>query len=243
MRRQRFLSANRLPGIRLDTYRLSLHFGKITNSMPIKTLLNQLLRSAGVPGWEGWTPDSFQPSERFPTTEEFLGRHAPASLDHPNTRSLDLGCGPNPRNPFRAAYAQGIDIVSSGDNKVLGSDLAVSPIPSDADIFDFMTAFDFIEHIPRVAIIDGSTTFPFINLMNEIYRVLKPKGLFFAQTPCYPCKEAFQDPTHVNIITEDTFPIYFCGNCLAKMYGFTGSFQLVAQEWCRPSLLTLIQKR
>jgi SAM-dependent methyltransferase len=211
--------------------------------MRIKTLLNQLLSSAGVPGWKGRTTDTFQPPERFPTTEEFLGRHAGASLDRPNSRSLDLGCGQNPRNPFRATYSQGIDIASSSDNRIIGCDLAIAPIPCDAALFDFLTAFDFIEHIPRVAIIDGSTKFPFILLMNEIYRVLKPGGLFFAQTPAYPCKEAFQDPTHVNIITEDTFPYYFCEECWAKIYGFTGSFTLVAQEWCRPSLLTLIQKR
>ena len=211
--------------------------------MRIKPLLKQLLSSAGVPGWKEWTPGAFQPSERFPTTEEFLGRHAGAFLDRPNSRSLDLGCGQNPRNPFRATYAQGIDIASSSDNRIIGCDLAIAAIPCDAAMFDFLIAFDFIEHIPRVAIIDGSTKFPFILLMNEIYRVLKPGGLFFAQTPAYPCKEAFQDPTHVNIITEDTFPNYFCEECWAKIYGFIGSFSLVAQEWCRPSLLTLIQKR
>ena len=210
--------------------------------MRIKPLLNQLLSSAGVPAWKDWTPDAFQPSERFPTTADFLGRHAEASLDRPNSRSLDLGCGQNPRNPFGAAYAQGIDIASSGDHRIMGCDLATAPIPSEKEMFDYLTAFDFIEHIPRVAIIDGHTRFPFINLMNEIYRVLKPGGLFFAQTPAYPCKEAFQDPTHVNIITEDTFPIYFCEECSAKIYGFSGSFQLVAQEWCRPSLLTLMRK-
>ncbi len=211
--------------------------------MRIKTLLNQMLSSAGVPGWKGWTPDTFQPSERFPTTEDFLGRNAAAYLDRADSRTLDLGCGQIPRNPFRASLAQGIDIASSSDNRIMGCDLATAPIPCEAETFDFLTAFDFIEHIPRVAILNGSTTFPFINLMNEIHRVLKPGGLFFAQTPAYPCKEAFQDPTHVNIITEDTFPIYFCGECWGKIYGFSGSFTLVAQEWCRPSLLTLIQKR
>jgi SAM-dependent methyltransferase len=128
------------------------------------------------------------------------------------------------------------------DQTIIGCDLAIAPIPCDANTFDFITAFDFIEHIPRVAIIDGSTKFPFINLMNEIFRALKPGGLFFAKTPAYPCKEAFQDPTHVNIITEDTFPLYFCNQSAGRIYGFSGSFTLVAQEWCRPSLLTLIQK-
>jgi hypothetical protein len=60
--------------------------------------------------------------------------------------------------------------------------------------------------------------------------------------PPYPHKEAFQDPTHGNIITEDTFPIYLCNKYLAKIYGFDGAFALVTQEWYRPNLLTLIKK-
>lgn len=50
----------------------------------------------------------------------------------------------------------------------------------------------------------------FVELMKEIYRVLKPGGLFFRQTPAFPAKEALQDPTHVNIITEDTMAFFFC---------------------------------
>jgi len=70
---------------------------------------------------------------------------------------------------------------------------------------------------------------------------------FFSQTPAYPAVEAFQDPTHVNIITAKTFPLYFCvhhlGEPWAAMYGFVGSFELVAQEWCQTHLLTIIKKR
>jgi SAM-dependent methyltransferase len=93
-----------------------------------------------------------------------------------------------------------------------------------------------------VTTIAGATKYPFIDLMNEIHRILKPGGLFLSRTPAYPHKEAFQDPTHVNIITEDTFPTYFCNEYLARIYGFNGAFTLITQEWCRPSLLTLIKK-
>ena len=70
--------------------------------------------------------------------------------------------------------------------------------------------------------------------MNEIYRVLKPGGIFLHVTPAFPSPEAFQDPTHVNIITENTFPCYFCNpNPDAKNlgYGFTGDFELIDQRW------------
>lgn len=45
--------------------------------------------------------------------------------------------------------------------------------------------------------------------MNEVHRVLKPNGIFLHQTPAYPSTVAFRDPTHVNIITEETIPHYF----------------------------------
>ena len=79
------------------------------------------------------------------------------------------------------------------------------------------------------------TIFPFVRLMNEIYRVIEPDGYFLHFTPAYPAKQSFQDPTHVNIITEDTFPDYFCSRnsrpAMASMYGFKGSFRLIEQVW------------
>ena len=71
--------------------------------------------------------------------------------------------------------------------------------------------------------------------MNEIWRVLRPGGTFRAHTPAFPKAMAFTDPTHVNIITEDTCK-YFCGgdhDQLARSYGFTGMFNLKTQYWDR----------
>jgi SAM-dependent methyltransferase len=158
-------------------------------------------------------------------------------------RALDLGCGSVPKNPFNAEIPQGIDIRESAENNIIVADLFAGHIPFPDDHFDFVTAFDFIEHIPRVLSSNGKTRFPFVELMSEISRVLKAEGLFFSATPAYPSKEAFQDPTHVNIITEDTFPTYFCGDSpYSNAYGFKGSFKLIAQEWENCWLLALMKK-
>jgi len=171
-----------------------------------------------------------------------------ASACYGGEKSLDIGCGESPRNLFEAANAYGCDIRACEGSSVVGVDLFHEPIPFPEEFFDYVTAYDFIEHIPRVlSSRTGKTRFPFVDLMNEIYRVLKPGGLFFSKTPAFPSKEVFQDPTHVNFITEDTFPMYFCSDAKnglsARMYGYNGSFSLVSQEWCHCCLLSLLKKQ
>ncbi len=69
--------------------------------------------------------------------------------------------------------------------------------------------------------------------MNEVFRVLRPGGVLYAVTPAYPVPEAFQDPTHVNIITERTH-LYFAGDQpMARMYGYIGNFDVRRAHWAR----------
>ena len=147
------------------------------------------------------------------------------------TKTLDLGCGLKPRNPFNADELFGIDIRPNENQNIKIADLAIEAIPFPDDHFDYVSAYDFIEHIPRV-IYNPNRRFSFIELMNEIYRVLKMGGTFASFTPAFPKEAAFVDPTHVNIITENTFPLYFDNkNRWGKDYGFIGSFEIVDQKW------------
>ncbi len=163
-------------------------------------------------------------------------------MDIKKTRSLDLGCGANPKNPFNADAVFGIDVREDLEANIRCADLAVEPIPFPDGTFDYVSAYDFLEHIPRL-IYAPMRRYPFVELMNEIYRVLKTGGLLLSQTPAYPQPAAFQDPTHVNIITEMTFPAYFDQvNRWAAGYGFKGAFVIQKQEWQGVHLVTVMQK-
>lgn len=153
------------------------------------------------------------------------------------TRHLDLGCGGIPRNPYLRKQVFGVDIsppkvANTEECTIVSGNLALQPIPFPDAYFDSVSAYDFLEHMPRVLSASNGTglRFPFIELMNEISRVLNPGGRFYALTPAYPSEEAFVDPTHVNILTSQSHR-YFVGKLpLGSMYGFKGQFKLLRSE-------------
>lgn len=96
-------------------------------------------------------------------------------------------------------------------------DLAVMPIPYPDNTFNEVEASQVLEHIPaQLRWFDNSwhLRFPRVELMKEIYRVLKPGGVLFASVPGVDRERDVmrwaQDPTHVDVpwILE-TFD-YFC---------------------------------
>lgn len=152
-------------------------------------------------------------------------------------KHLDLGCWVSPRNPYGQEILYGVDqSLNDPERNIRPCQLGLEKIPFEDNFFDSVSAYDLLEHIPRQAVDYAAVkiNFPFVFLMSEIWRVLKPNGVFLALTPAFPSKQAFQDPTHVNIITEDTHS-YFTGNeSLAKRYGFYGNFETIHSEWVLP---------
>ena len=75
----------------------------------------------------------------------------------------------------------GVDINNYNNPNIKIADLAIESIPFEDNLFDFVTGFDFLEHIPRVLYLGMERRQPFIDVMSEIWRVLKPGGqTFFA---------------------------------------------------------------
>lgn len=159
-----------------------------------------------------------------------------------NSRSdthVDLGSGITPRNPFGAGRLIATDFDSVGLTlkngfDFIGCDLT-SRLPFSDESVSSCSAFDVLEHIPRWERSNSGITFPFINLMQEIYRILEPGGHFLAVTPAFPSPAAFQDPTHVNVITRGTLS-YFANPTVHSNelgYGFTGNFETVYEGWLK----------
>ena len=107
--------------------------------------------------------------------------------DRPS-RHLDLGCGAEPRNPYGRSELYGVDIAKPATAlpfELRLCNLSLKPIPYPDSHFDSVSAFDFLEHVPRVLpTADGNATrFPFVELMDEIWRVLAPGGRVLLVVP------------------------------------------------------------
>jgi len=88
-------------------------------------------------------------------------------------------------------------------------------LPFDDGSVDEIKAVDFLEHIPI-----GKT----IPLIEEIYRVLKPGGLFTSLTPSTDGRGAFQDPTHVSFWNCNSW-VYFMDKAHRHLYGIRAKFE------------------
>lgn len=155
------------------------------------------------------------------------------------TKHLDLGSGNNIRNPYGAEFLYGTDItlkeVQNLEKVYLVPADLTKPLPFDTSHFDSISAFDLLEHIPRWERVGTDIRYPFIELLSEIFRILKPGGYFTAVTPAIPFPEVFQDPTHINFISENTIDYFISENSPATSlgYGFQGNFEKVHQSWLK----------
>ena len=135
---------------------------------------------------------------------------------------VDLGCG------FRKNGNLGIDLTAEGTAADLVCRLGFEPIPLDDGVADSISCRDFLEHIPKAYYSEGQQTlrYPIIDLMNEIWRILKPDGTFTSFTPCYPTVAVHRDPTHLSVWTLESMA-YFCSKYpVAKLYGVKTNFIL-----------------
>lgn len=109
---------------------------------------------------------------------------------------VDIGCGANKQSPdwFGIDYRKlpGVDLVQ---------DLEVTPWAIPSESFNIAVASHVIEHI-------NPAKGGFLNFMNEVWRILKPKGEFIIGAPYSTSIGMFRDPTHINFVNEETWSYF-----------------------------------
>ena len=130
-----------------------------------------------------------------------------------STIKINLGSGLRPQEGF-------INIDNRAEvNPDLVCDIT-QWLPFEDSSVDYVRAHDFLEHIPL-----GKT----LPVIEEIYRVLKPGGVFEAFTPSTDGRGAFQDPTHLSFWNKNSF-LYFSDKDCRDLYGTKANFDLVKNE-------------
>lgn len=108
---------------------------------------------------------------------------------------LNMGCGfkkiPDYHNVDIADLFKPDEIV----------DLEKTPWPWADDTFEAIAAYDVLEHL-------GPSPREFIDILKEMYRVSKDQAVWTVRVPHWRCDIAVDDPTHVRVITTNTFKLF-----------------------------------
>lgn len=119
---------------------------------------------------------------------------------------LDIGCGANKQQGF-----VGIDYHQYGDVDIV-HDIEKTPWPLESESVLVATSSHVLEHIePHGGV--------FIEVMNEVWRVLKKDAQFAFVVPYAGSPGYYQDPTHCNAISEATL-YYFDPLHESNLYQF-----------------------
>lgn len=113
-------------------------------------------------------------------------------VDNEPLRIIDIGCG----GVKQYSPAIGIDSLYPSQADLIADLERGLPIADNR--VDHLFAVHVLEHIRELVV-----------LMNEIHRVLKPSGVLHVLAPHWQHPNAVADPTHVRLLTIDTFK-YFC---------------------------------
>lgn len=115
---------------------------------------------------------------------------------------LDIGCGASKQAGWVGMDIQklpGVDVVH---------DFNIHPWPIPTGIAHRILASHILEHVPPVSVGEKGTVFPFIDFMNDAWRVLSYDSVLIAALPYWLSPGFAQDPTHVNPCNEHTWKYF-----------------------------------
>ncbi len=135
----------------------------------------------------------------------------------PMLNVLHLGCGRKQWNSQKLMDYCGLKLGASSFTRHLDRDPSVEPdllcnlgtqnIPLVDECVDVAIAWHVIEHIGG----PGDATEPqkaWFHFWEELYRVLKPNGWIYGESPNYDGIWAWSDPTHVRAMSEASFVFF-----------------------------------
>jgi len=106
-------------------------------------------------------------------------------------KRLDFGCGLRKKQG-----TIGIDFNPDTQADVV-HDLTKFPYPFEDDFFEKIYCRHILEHLPDL-----------VKVMEELHRIAKPGCKIFIEAPYWSSYRAFNDPTHVRFLTENTFDYF-----------------------------------
>ncbi len=112
-------------------------------------------------------------------------------------KKVYLGSGPNIKEGYINCDAKpfpGVDKVF-----YVGKD----KFPFEDNSIDEISAENFCEHLSW-----SDTEDYFMNMMDECFRILKPKGLLFIAVPHFPNDVAFMHPEHRRFFVKNSFSFF-----------------------------------
>lgn len=140
---------------------------------------------------------------------DFWNRQLVDSSPKPEGVCLNLGCGYHKLDGF----------INIDNRPEVNPDMVcdvISGLPYETNSVDMIRADDFLEHIPIGKVVPT---------MEEIWRVLKPDGIFESSTPSTDGRGAFQDPTHVSFWNRNSWFYYSDPEC-RNLYGIKANFAI-----------------
>lgn len=120
-----------------------------------------------------------------------------------NKIKYDLACGNNKGGGQKGFI--GVDITKVGTQADIEFNLLTFPWSfAEDNSVDEVFSSHWLEHIPH----GNGYNDPLFQVMDEIYRILKPGGLARFVCPYYTSVRGFQDPTHLRFISEPMFQYF-----------------------------------
>jgi len=89
-------------------------------------------------------------------------------------------------------------------------------LPFDDNSVDCVRAYDFLEHCPIGKV---------VGVITDIWRVLKPGGIFESFTPSTDGRGAFMDPSHCSFWNKNSW-LYYSDPAYRGLYGMVPDFEI-----------------